>query len=189
MWLVEFSRSNLYPCWITVVTGKIYRNLWVRIVSFVELLFKIYSIFPNFFWGRLKNYLHWKFTWKLHNDWMPSFHSLILQTCLFTQGWNTSRRIFVADDLHHQCFFQTEFCFWSLNINGQRVFIVNLLDVSLGSFTLFEFSRVSIVTILKVSTCSKTTKFFCQDFALPYKNACLVPFMWNSIHRYCLGLW
>ena len=109
---------------------------------------------------------------------MPSFHSLILQTCLFTQGWNTSRRVFVADDLHHQCFFQTEFCFWSLNINGQRVFIANLIDVPLGSFTLFEFSRVSIVTILKVTTCSKTTKFFCQDFALPYKNASKNAIVW-----------
>lgn len=109
---------------------------------------------------------------------MPSFYSLILQTCLFTQGWNTSRRVFVADDLHHQCFFQTEFCFWSLNINGQRVFIANLIDVPLGSFTLFEFSRVSIVTILKVSTCSKTTKFFCQDFALPYKNASKNAIVW-----------
>ena len=102
---------------------------------------------------------------------MLSFHSLILHSCLFTQGWNTSRRVFVADDLHHQCFFSNRILFLVIEHQRTKSFHSKSYRCSLRIFYPFEFSRVSIVTILKVSTCSKTTKFFCQDFALPYKNA------------------
>ena len=75
-------------------------------------------------------------------------------------------------------FFKQNSVFGHWTSTDKEFSLANLIDVPLGSFTLFEFSRVSIVTILKVSTCSKTTKFFCQDFALPYKNASKNAIVW-----------